>query len=107
MADRGALIAGIGVNVNQSTFPDDLAICHLLRIETGHEYSKEDLLDAIVAECLAHSDMEKGRNSAPLRQPSTLSAESRSKSTAIFAGLPRASMRTASSSSGPNKVWKL
>jgi BirA family biotin operon repressor/biotin-[acetyl-CoA-carboxylase] ligase len=60
-ADRGALIAGIGLNVNQSEFPEDLRdIATSLRIETGREHSREDLLDAVVAECLAHSDMEKG-----------------------------------------------
>jgi BirA family transcriptional regulator, biotin operon repressor / biotin---[acetyl-CoA-carboxylase] ligase len=49
-ADRGALIAGIGVNVNQTAFPDELRlIATSLRMETGHEYSKGELLDCVVA----------------------------------------------------------
>ena len=51
--DGGALIAGIGVNVNQTAFPEELRlIATSLRIETGHEYAKEELLDSIVAESL-------------------------------------------------------
>ena len=39
--DRGALIAGIGVNVNQVSFPEDLrSIATSLRVENGREYSK-------------------------------------------------------------------
>ncbi len=51
--DQGALIAGIGVNVNQTAFPEELRrIATSLRIETGREHSKEELLDRVVAECL-------------------------------------------------------
>jgi BirA family biotin operon repressor/biotin-[acetyl-CoA-carboxylase] ligase len=54
-ADRGALIAGIGVNVNQTAFPEELcAIATSLRIETGYGHSKETLLDRIVAESLQY-----------------------------------------------------
>jgi BirA family biotin operon repressor/biotin-[acetyl-CoA-carboxylase] ligase len=51
-----ALIAGIGVNVNQSHFPDDLKnVATSLRIETGREHPKDALLDRIVAECLRYA----------------------------------------------------
>jgi len=50
-----ALIAGIGVNVNQAVFPEDLrAIATSLRVETGREYEKEILLERVVKECLGH-----------------------------------------------------
>jgi BirA family biotin operon repressor/biotin-[acetyl-CoA-carboxylase] ligase len=52
-ADSGALVAGIGVNVNQQSFPEDLAaIATSLRIETGREHSKESLMNRIIAESL-------------------------------------------------------
>lgn len=48
--EKGVLIAGIGVNVNQSDFPEELRpIATSLRIETGHEHEKEALLERIVA----------------------------------------------------------
>jgi BirA family biotin operon repressor/biotin-[acetyl-CoA-carboxylase] ligase len=50
-----ALIAGIGVNVNQAAFPDELkSTATSLRIETGREHSKDALLDRIVAESLRY-----------------------------------------------------
>jgi BirA family biotin operon repressor/biotin-[acetyl-CoA-carboxylase] ligase len=50
-----ALIAGIGVNVNQPAFPDELlSIATSLRIETGREHSKDALLGRIVAESLRY-----------------------------------------------------
>jgi BirA family biotin operon repressor/biotin-[acetyl-CoA-carboxylase] ligase len=50
-----ALIAGIGVNVNQRSFPDELStIATSLRIETGREHSRDALLDRIVAESLRY-----------------------------------------------------
>lgn len=59
-AESGALIAGIGVNVNQSSFPDDLApIATSLRIETGCEHSKEALMNRIVAESLRFASLPK------------------------------------------------
>jgi BirA family biotin operon repressor/biotin-[acetyl-CoA-carboxylase] ligase len=60
-----ALIAGIGVNVNQETFPLDLAgIATSLRRETGREYSKGELAGHIVAESLRYAALltEKGRH---------------------------------------------
>jgi len=54
--EKGVLIAGIGVNVNQTVFPEQLrSIATSLRIETGREHSKEALLDGIVAESLQYA----------------------------------------------------
>ena len=45
----GVLIAGIGVNVNHSSFPPELTrIATSLRIETGREHDRERLLDALL-----------------------------------------------------------
>jgi len=50
-----ALIAGIGVNVNQAAFPADLKeIATSLRIESGVPHSKDVLLDRIIAESLRY-----------------------------------------------------
>ena len=55
-----ALIAGIGVNVNQLHFPEDLqSVATSLRIETGREHSKDALLDRIVTECLRYAKLSK------------------------------------------------
>jgi BirA family biotin operon repressor/biotin-[acetyl-CoA-carboxylase] ligase len=55
-----ALIAGIGVNVNQTDFPAELrGIATSLRIETGREHPKEALLQPIVEECLRAAQMDK------------------------------------------------
>ena len=55
-AANHALIAGIGLNVNQSGFPDDLLrIATSLRMETGREYSKDALAESIVNESLRYS----------------------------------------------------
>lgn len=52
----GALIAGIGLNVNQESFPADLApIATSLLIETGRRQSKEDLLHRVIAESLRYA----------------------------------------------------
>ena len=49
-------VAGIGLNVNQTRFPEDLKdIATSLSIETGREHSKDDLMDRIVAECLRYA----------------------------------------------------
>lgn len=49
----GPLIAGIGVNVNQTGFPDYLSpIATSLRVETGRDTDKDLLLDRIIAESL-------------------------------------------------------
>lgn len=64
--DAGVLIAGIGVNVNQSAFPEELRlIATSLRLETGQEYSREALLERIVAESLRYAELlaERGKRS--------------------------------------------
>jgi len=54
-AAEGALIAGIGLNVNQTAFPPDLAeIATSLKIQTGIEHSKDALADRIIAESLRY-----------------------------------------------------
>jgi BirA family biotin operon repressor/biotin-[acetyl-CoA-carboxylase] ligase len=59
-ATEGALIAGIGVNVNQASFPEDLRdIATSLRLETGHEQDREALLHRIVAESLRYVQLPK------------------------------------------------
>lgn len=59
-AESGALIAGIGVNVNQSSFPDELAaIATSLRIETGHEHSKEAMMNRIIVESMRFASLPK------------------------------------------------
>jgi BirA family biotin operon repressor/biotin-[acetyl-CoA-carboxylase] ligase len=58
--ETDALIAGIGINVNQAAFPDDLRrIATSLRIETGREHSKDALLDRAIAESLRAARMSK------------------------------------------------
>jgi BirA family biotin operon repressor/biotin-[acetyl-CoA-carboxylase] ligase len=64
---HGALIAGIGVNVNQTEFPPELsAIATSLRLETGREYSKEALLDRVVAESLRYAGLLADRGKGPI-----------------------------------------
>jgi BirA family biotin operon repressor/biotin-[acetyl-CoA-carboxylase] ligase len=59
-AAEGALIAGIGLNVNQSTFPPDLTeIATSLKLETGREHSKDALADRIIAESLRYATLSK------------------------------------------------
>jgi BirA family transcriptional regulator, biotin operon repressor / biotin---[acetyl-CoA-carboxylase] ligase len=54
--DGGALIAGIGVNVNQPAFPEELrSIATSLRLESGLDYSKEELLGYVVAASLRYA----------------------------------------------------
>ena len=66
-SSKGVLIAGIGVNVNQTDFPPDLAsIATSLLIETGQEHSKEALLDRIVAESLKYASLLADRGKAPI-----------------------------------------
>ena len=58
--ETDALIAGIGLNVNQTAFPEELrAIATSLRIETGREHSKDALLDRVVAESLRATQLSK------------------------------------------------
>lgn len=59
-SESGALIAGIGVNVNHPAFPEELAaIATSLKIETGREHPKEPLLQRILAESLRYAALEK------------------------------------------------
>ena len=53
-----AVVAGIGVNVNQTAFPDEVAaIATSLRIESGREQSREDLLAALLDEIDRHCEI--------------------------------------------------
>ena len=62
-AAEGALIAGIGLNVNQSAFPSDLEdIATSLKIETGREHSKEALAERVIAESLRYAPLREARN---------------------------------------------
>jgi BirA family biotin operon repressor/biotin-[acetyl-CoA-carboxylase] ligase len=46
---EGRAVAGIGINIGQRRFPDDLAtIATSLFIETGLEFRRDDLLDALL-----------------------------------------------------------
>jgi BirA family transcriptional regulator, biotin operon repressor / biotin---[acetyl-CoA-carboxylase] ligase len=66
-AGKGALIAGIGINVNQTAFPEDLrGIATSLRIETGREQSKETLLDRVLMEALAYAALLGDRGKGPI-----------------------------------------
>ncbi len=54
--DRGALIAGIGVNVNQTAFPEDLrSIATSLRMETGASIRRKNCSIRVVAESLKYA----------------------------------------------------
>ena len=55
-AEGGAFVAGIGINVNQQNFPEDLkSIATSLRIETGRQHDKEALLNRVIAESLRYA----------------------------------------------------
>jgi BirA family biotin operon repressor/biotin-[acetyl-CoA-carboxylase] ligase len=48
-----ALIAGIGINVNQPSFPEDIrGLATSLRMETGQEHDREQLLRRVLAEVM-------------------------------------------------------
>ena len=54
------LIAGIGVNVNQVSFPDELhGVATSLRMETGREIAMDSVLDRVLAESLRSTGMAK------------------------------------------------
>ena len=56
--DTSVQIAGIGVNANQTGFPEELRlIATSLRLETGQEFSGDVLLDRIVAESLRYAEL--------------------------------------------------
>jgi len=84
----GVLIAGIGVNVNQTEFPPEVrSIATSLRLETGREHSKEVLLDRIVAESLRYADLLADRGKGPiLEQFDARSSYVRGKSVEVEAG---------------------
>jgi BirA family biotin operon repressor/biotin-[acetyl-CoA-carboxylase] ligase len=64
--DASVLIAGIGVNVNQTGFPPELhSIATSLRLETGREYSREVLLDRLVGESLRYAELLADRGKRP------------------------------------------
>ena len=55
-SESGAVIAGLGINVNQPEFPEDIRdVATSLRIETGREQDKDQILERIVAECLRYA----------------------------------------------------
>jgi BirA family biotin operon repressor/biotin-[acetyl-CoA-carboxylase] ligase len=77
-----AVIAGIGVNVNQATFPEQLrSIATSLLLETGKEHSKEELLHRIVMEARRYAGLLADRGKGPiLRQFEARSSYVRGKS---------------------------
>lgn len=53
-----AIVAGIGINVNQASFPTDIArIATSLRIASGHEHSREALLVALLDDIDRHCEI--------------------------------------------------
>ena len=44
----GILISGIGINVNHTAFPAELAYCDLIAYRFGREYDRESLLMALI-----------------------------------------------------------
>jgi len=55
---ESAVIAGIGINVNQSRFPDDVASSATsIRIAAGREQSREQVLIALLNEIDVHCDI--------------------------------------------------
>jgi BirA family biotin operon repressor/biotin-[acetyl-CoA-carboxylase] ligase len=87
-ATKGALIAGIGVNVNQTDFPEDIrSIATSLRIETAREHSRDELLERIVTESLNYGDLLADRGKGPiLEQFADRSSYARGKSVTVEAG---------------------
>src|SRR5580692_5255024 len=63
----GAVIAGIGLNVNQASFPEELrSIATSLLLETGKEHSKEELLERVVMESLRYVGLLADRGKGPI-----------------------------------------
>ncbi len=77
-----AVIGGIGVNVNQAGFPEEIrSIATSLLLETGKEHSKEQLLDRVVMESLRYAGLLADRGKASiLRQFEARSSYVRGKS---------------------------
>ena len=58
LASKDTLIGGIGVNLNQESFPESLLpIATSLRIETGRTHAKQDVLDRVVADSLRYCSL--------------------------------------------------
>jgi BirA family transcriptional regulator, biotin operon repressor / biotin---[acetyl-CoA-carboxylase] ligase len=83
-----AVIAGIGVNVNQAGFPEELrSIATSLLLETGEEHSKEELLGRIVMESLRYAGLLADRGKRPiLREFEARSSYVRGKSVDVESG---------------------
>ncbi len=63
---EGILIAGIGINVNQTSFPDELSdLATSLRIATGRSHDLEKLLGLLLVQIEQHLDnlLQNGRES--------------------------------------------
>ena len=63
---EGVLIAGIGINVNQTSFPDELSdLATSLRIVTGRSHDLEKLLGLLLVQIEQHLDnlLQNGRES--------------------------------------------
>jgi BirA family biotin operon repressor/biotin-[acetyl-CoA-carboxylase] ligase len=55
---EGALLAGIGMNVNHTSFPEEIAgIATSLRLATDREHSRETLLDALARAVASQMDL--------------------------------------------------
>jgi BirA family biotin operon repressor/biotin-[acetyl-CoA-carboxylase] ligase len=70
VAESGSLryaIAGIGINVNQAAMPPELAdIATSLRMETGCEYLRETVLEAVLKHCERYYEMFIERGAQPV-----------------------------------------
>ena len=60
-------IAGVGINVNQAAMPPELSdIATSLRIETGCEYLREAVLEAVLKHCERYYEMFLERGAQPI-----------------------------------------
>ena len=60
-------IAGVGINVNQAAMPPDLSeIATSLRVETGCEYLRETVLQAVLKHCERYYEMFLERGAQPI-----------------------------------------
>ncbi len=60
-------IAGFGINVNQAAMPEELrSVATSLRIETGCEYVREVVLDAVLRHAERYYEMFLARGAAPI-----------------------------------------
>jgi len=65
--EGAAIIAGIGINVNHPSFPDELgAIATSLRIAGGCEYSRERLLVDLVPSVINHCELLEQQGREPI-----------------------------------------